>query len=90
MIPAILAVHLTDLALTLVIVGTYGTAAEANGFMRAVLEHGPLAALAAKAALLSLICAAAALGPRYRRLLLGGALVGGLLGAASGIVGLAA
>ncbi len=104
MIPALLAVHAADLALTLAVtaahaadlyltllcVSAYGLSVEQNGLMAAALSLGPLGGLAAKAALLSLICAAAAIGPRYRRFLLGGALVSGLVGAASGAWGLVA
>jgi hypothetical protein len=84
----ILAVHALDLAATLAVIGAYGVGAEVNPAMRAALALGPLGGVAAKAALLAVILAAAALGPRYRRLLLGGALVVGCLGAASGFVAL--
>jgi hypothetical protein len=89
MIPLVLAVHVADLAATLAVVGAYGIAAEVNPLMSGALALGPLAALAAKCALLAVIFSAAAIGPRYRRLLLSGALVVGTLGAASGLAVLA-
>ncbi len=85
MIPAILAVHAADLAAALLVTSAYGLSVEANPLMRGALELGPLGGVAMKAALLAIVLSAAALGPRYRRVLLGLALVVGALGAASGL-----
>jgi hypothetical protein len=88
MIPLVLAVHAADLGFTLAAVAAHGTDVEANPAVRAALELGPLGGVAFKAALLAVILAAAALNRRYRRLLLWGALIGGLVGTVSGLLAL--
>jgi hypothetical protein len=79
-------VHLLDLAAALLVTAVYGLAAEANPAMRAALGLGPLGGLATKAALLAVIFAAAALNPSRARLLVGGGIASGVLGAVSALV----
>ncbi len=83
MIVAAIAANAADLALSWLVLQQYGLGAEANPFMAGALSFGLLGGVAWKAACLSVITAAAALNPKRARLLLGLAVIVGVIGAAS-------
>ena len=83
------AAHLADLVLTTLAVARYGPLVEVNPLVAGVLSLGVMGIVAWKAALLAVIVAAAALNPRWARLLIAGALLSGIVGTASGLVALA-
>ena len=60
-----------------------------NPLVAGVLSLGAVGIVAWKAALLAVIVAAAALNPRWSRLLIAGALLSGMVGTAFGLVALA-
>lgn len=83
MIRLALAANVADLWLSWGAISVYGIEAEANPVMRAAFGLGLLGGLAMKAALLSIIVAGAALNPRRRTILVGAALLMGMIGATS-------
>jgi Domain of unknown function (DUF5658) len=78
--------QLADLLLTTLAVARYGPSVEVNPLVAGVLSLGVGGIVAWKAALLAVIVASAALNPRWERLLIAGALLSGVVGAASGLV----
>lgn len=82
------AANAIDVVLSWVVVRHYGLHVEANPLplMSWGWTHGLVGAGAVKAALLAIVVAAAALQPRYARLLLGMVAIGGTIGAISALI----
>lgn len=86
MILAAVALNVLDLELSWMFVSRHGLSAEANPLMAEALAFGLLGGIAMKAALLSIIFAAASLRPASARVLIGGAALAGAIGVISAAV----